>query len=105
MSEGGNVHLLHLHLGVTKRNGGVEEGAGGRWGPAKPHHSCSPPGAKEPRLFRWSLIPSSPFYVVLSNSSPMSCCAIAQALVSAVSLQSQLNIQVLTPSLSSQMYR
>lgn len=99
-----NVHHLHLHLGVTNRNGGVEEGARGRWGSAKLRHSHSPPGVKKPRLLRYSSVPSRLFYIVLSNFSPMSCCAIAQAPLPTISLQSQLSIQILTPSFSSQTY-
>jgi len=101
----GDVHHLHLHLGVTNRNRAVEEEAGGRWGPAKPHHSHSPLRAKDPWLLKCSSVSSSLFYIMLSNFSPMSCCAIAQAPVSTGSLQSQLNIQILIPSFSSQMYR
>lgn len=57
-----------------------------------------------PRTLSCLGVLSNLFYMALSNFSPMSCCAIAQAPVSTVSLQSQLNIQILTPSFSSQRY-
>lgn len=93
------MHAQHLHLHLS-----VPTGAECRWGPAKHHWSHSPLGAKELHLFRKSSVPKSLFYVLLSSFSSVSCCATAPATLSTVSLESQLNIQILANTFIFQSY-